>query len=196
MTAPIEYTIDKHNRIVALSDSWHTFYSQNGGTRESDSFIGENLFQNIVGKDVQMLYGTLLRHVRSTQRMIKFPFCCNSGNIRRNLFMSIAPGPDERLVFSNVVQDVMPFTRPPSREKRLRHEPLTLCSWCNKIKADCWLDPQEAILKFGLFEALETEQFVHGICPRCQSRVLSVLIQAQAEKAAAAAASSSALKCA
>jgi len=175
MNAPIDYTIDKHNRITALSDSWHQFYTENGGTQPSDSFIGQDLFQSIAGKEVQMLYGTLFRHVRSTQVALTFPYCCNSDKVRRDMVMTILPQAHESLTFSNAVQSITPWGKIAEVVKPKLPAELMLCSWCNKIKADTWLEPQIAILKYGLFESMDTVKFTHGICPRCQTRILSTL---------------------
>lgn len=175
MSAPIQYTLDKHNRIIALSKSWHEFYVQNGGARPSGSFIGENLLENIAGREVRMLYGTLLRHVRSTQVALSFPYCCNSDKVRRDLVMTILPQPDESLTFSNTVQSITPWSKTTELAKLKLPPMLTLCSWCNRIKADTWMEPQTAIQKFGLFDLFDTVKFTHGICPRCQTQILSTL---------------------
>jgi len=196
MSAPIQYTLDKHNRIIALSDSWHQFYVQNGGTRPSDSFIGENLFQNIASKEVQMLYGTLLRHVRSSQVTLSFPYCCNSDKVRRDLVMTILPQPDESLTFSNTVQSITPWVKATDIAKPKLPPILILCSWCNKIKADTWMEPQIAILKYGLFESMDAVKFTHGICPRCQTHILSTLSSPNTDKPRPNDDKNSPLKCA
>lgn len=196
MTAPIEYTVDKHNRITTLSDSWHQFYIHNGGTRPSDSFVGENLFQSIAGKEVQMLYGTLLRHVRSTQVALSFPYCCYSDSLRHDLVMTIIPQADESLLFSNAVTSITPWSKTTEIVKQKLPQMLMLCSWCNKIKADTWMDPQIAVLKYGLFESMGAVNFTHGICPRCQSRILSTLTSPESGKSSPTKDKPSSLKCA
>ena len=168
----ITYHIDKHNRIVHLSDEWDLFAITNKANHLTRNIVlNRNLNDFITDAKCQHLYEMLIDRSRKNNEIIKFPFRCDSPKYRRFMSMDIIPLEDESISFKSCIESEEP------REAVLLLDPDTvrsnefiiICSWCKKIKLyeDCWVEVEEAINKLDLFGEHLLPGLSHGICPNC-----------------------------
>jgi len=162
------YTLDRHDRIIAVSSEWDQFALNNDGKSAcGDRVVGRRLMDAITGDAVRMFMTAILMRVRATGQVEAVPYRCDSPTTKRRFFMRLEPLADGAVRVSH----------------HLKHEELTdqvirvrtadfgqrapqRCSICCRIKeAGVWVDPFEGGVDRDLW-------VIHTICADCKQAPL------------------------
>ena len=167
---PVVFSIDRHDQIVAVNDTWTTFALAN----DAPDLVNERVLQRsiwdfIVDTTTRQLYGDLLLRVRRGIPA-RFPFRCDSPTARRHLEMRLTPKPDHTVRFESVVLASELRVQQPLWDRHVqRGEDLVrVCSWCKRVEmAGEWFNVEDAIGRLRLFERHAMPRLSHGICRDC-----------------------------
>ena len=167
-----DYAIDRSNVIESVSDAWLDFAQKNGApelTREK--VIGRSLWEFVSSSDTLSFYHALFHRVRSKDIEVDIPFRCDSPDLLRFMVLNLRPGPNSGLKLSGRLL----------REEKRTHVPLinefigageqrfVMCSLCKRVNAfGSWLEPEEAVKRFHVFETVHAADVQHGMCDQCQ----------------------------
>jgi FixJ family two-component response regulator len=170
LTDPVTFTIDRHDAIVDVNDSWTTFALANDAPElVRDRVLERSLWDFIVDPTTRQLYGDVLLRVRRGTPA-RFPFRCDSPTALRHLEMRLTPGPDDTVQLESVVLASELRVQQPLWDRHVwRREALVrACSWCKRVDAAGeWVEVDEAIGRLRLFEHHDMPSVSHGICPDC-----------------------------
>ncbi|MDX9973841.1 MAG: hypothetical protein RBU21_12735 [FCB group bacterium] len=168
------FEIDSANVISAVSDNWDAFALENEGEEAcAGRVLGRPWWEFVTGNEVRMLYTGLLRRVRETKLQLTLPFRCDGPTVRRYMTMTVAPRPDDAVLFSCALVREEPRKLVPllSREAPRASFALGLCGWCGKARVDgVWMEVEEMLRKLKLFEREQVPTLSHGICPACEAK--------------------------
>lgn len=166
------YRIGPNDLIEFVDDAWLRFAVENDTPMLSQRIIGTSLWNYISGKEVVHLSRELLARTRESGCEVTIPFRCDSPLMRRYMWMKILPLEKNRVEFRTWIEREVPYTKPiqlldpavtKDGEKFLR-----MCAWCKKIDmSGSWLEIEDAIGQFRLFDRLAIPAITHGICDTC-----------------------------
>ena len=172
------YRIDESDRIVYVNDEWDIFAVENDAKELiSENVKNKNLWEYIQGEELVYLYGIIFEKVRRRRIELSFQYRCDSPGKRRYLEMNVAPLKGQMVEIRN------PIVKIENRESIdiLRNEVkagdkfIIMCSWCKKVKAEDWVEVEDAIKKYGLFEKDSLPQITHSICKVCTEKLYMTL---------------------
>jgi hypothetical protein len=131
------------------------------------------LWEFIGDATVTHLYRLIVQRVRAGGPRVRFHFRCDAPTIRRLAAMEIS-GERAGAVHFEVTSVLEQAQAPaPLIETVPRDdEPLVrVCAWCKRVElpADTWIEPEEAVGAFSLFDSPAFPGLTHGMCPRCYS---------------------------
>ena len=173
------YRIGADNRIAWVSDEWLGFAADNEAPELTrDRVVGQSVFSFVWGAETEYLYYLLLDEVRTRQRPLSVPFCCDGPSVRRSMRLLLTPleaGGVElegKLLWEEPRARVLLFDPSTPRSDDV----LTICSWCKKLLVGRqWLDAEAAIERLDLFAAPGLPRQNHGVCPACSREVREVV---------------------
>lgn len=174
----IIYHVDRNGRIAFVNGRWDEFARENDGLDIlTDAVLGREAARFIAGEETKHMFDLMMRHVLTSGRAVTVPFRCDAPALRRHMQLTMSADPNGTLVFRSRMLQGDP--RPPIRLLD-RRAPRTLapliriCSWCNRGFLDNhWVELEEIIKAYGLFEADGVPEITHGLCTECERRVLS-----------------------
>ena len=172
------YRIDESDRIVYVNDEWDIFAVENDAKELiSENIKNKNLWEYIQGEELVYLYGMVFDKVRKSRIELSFQYRCDSPEIKRYLKMNVAPLKGHMIEISNpIVKIEKRETIDILRNKvRANDEFITMCSWCKRVKAEEWVEVEDAIKKYGLFEKDSLPQITHSICKACTDKLYMTL---------------------
>lgn len=172
----ITYYIDKNDNIVYLSNEWQLFAEQNRAAYlTEDTICYKSLFEFINDARCQYIYQVLINKVRKKQRKITFPFRCDSPCKKRYMQMEMIPLEGDSIAFKSCIireelrQPVLIIDVNRSNSVDI----LKICSWCKKIQINnFWIEIEEAIEKYALFQTRLLPRLSHGVCSQCYDNTL------------------------
>ena len=176
------YEVDADNRVSEVGPGWDEFALANdspGATR--DRVIGRDLFGFLDGAETRALVRLILDRTREAGRCLELPFRCDGPGVRRFMVFTgeVRAGGGVRVHTRQLGEgerEALPFLERTGRGR----EPIRMCSWCNRIAAaDQWLEAESAADRLGLF-LRELPRITHGICPGCETGVMSSLSEGAA----------------
>lgn len=168
----ITYHIDEEDRIVYISEKWHSFASDNmAGVLTSEYVLNKPVYDFVADSKVKHLYKMLIQRARNECVHLRLPFRCDSPDTRRYMAMEVFPLDKGLVAFKSCVL----------REEKREHIPLldpdtsrsdeivTICSWCKRVRCpdDNWLEVEVAIEKMKLFQKQQLPDLSHGMCADC-----------------------------
>lgn len=173
---PIQYRIDRADRIQFLNEAWLKFACQNDGAHLSRAHvIGKSLWEFVDGEEVRGLYGQIFKMVRMKQRAGLFRFRCDSPVCRRYFLLTVSPLQEEALMLSTHTIGETPRKTVPLLDSELEKGGtwLRVCSWCMKacLSTKEWVELEEAVDRLDLLGGNPVPHLTHGICPDCQITV-------------------------
>lgn len=183
------YRIDRHDRIVSVSENWTAFAAENEGleTCHPKVVLHRSLWDFIQDDETRHLYGIVIDKVRSTGLPVAFPFRCDSPEMRRRLELEILPQGGGSLEFRSTVLETE--SREPQDLLKRNARPssgaiLTICSMCKKVRLPSggWREVEEAVASLGLFDEAQLPDLSHGVCPACHAHALETLDGLSADK--------------
>lgn len=182
----VAYAIDPAGRIIAYGrPRWDRFAAENGAAElcEPENVIGLDLLATVQGDGVRRAYRELIAQLLRRERNgFAFSFRCDAPDVRREMRMAMTPLRAGREVTGVLFQSIVlsEGMRPPLDIFRFRgtasvlgrdsdRKIVTLCSWCQKVRADDWgsdprwIAPEEYYRRGGEADVLVS----HGICEAC-----------------------------
>ena len=175
----LSYQIDRHDRLVVLSESWREFALANDGAAVlPERVLGRRLWDFVQDRHLGQLYRHLVARVRSGPA-VEFPYRCDSPAQRRLFLMRVAPAEKDRIEFRSVLQSAEDREWINLLDARARRGPgvVRLCSWCLRVALgpEEWVELEEAVTQLRLLEVDRPPDLTHGICPRCLEKMVRLL---------------------
>jgi len=166
------YKIDDHDRIQFVNSAWLRFAQENDAPELTESaIIGEQIWRFISGAETTTLYKSIFLRIRTEHVKFKIPFRCDSPTIIRFMELTLSSLPDNGIELSgNLLQNkkrkynaLFDATVSHSRKK------LEICSLCRRVRKDKgeWLEPNEAMVKFKLFNNTHPPRLIESVCSLC-----------------------------
>jgi hypothetical protein len=173
----LSYAIDDQDRLIRLDQGFYRFAEENGW-QEAGTSLGRSLWDFVAGDDVRKLQRMLVRRVRDGVRSVKLPFRCDGPEISREMEIRIiAHSSGHVVLFSALLrseeerEEPQPLLDPDSPRGS---ELLPMCAWCDRFEVDGeWVEVEEAAARLELFRRHELPAIDHGICPRCNEKLLA-----------------------
>jgi hypothetical protein len=172
----IRYWIDAQDRIVGVNEDWTKFAHENDGEALiGGNIVGKSLWDFVADTTLAALYKELLALAR-TAKPIRFAFRCDAPAFRRLFAMQISLEGPASVEFASTLRWQEP--RPPVAlldcHQRRNEEFVRVCSWCQRISArGKWLSVEAAVEALGLMEADTLPALTHGICEKCNAKMLA-----------------------
>ena len=170
------YRIDSADTIISISDNWQIFAEENAwdGFLRPEDVVGQKIWKFIQGIETQYLYQELFKRVREGISPQAIPFRCDSPSERRYLELFIKSLPDGQIeIISTILRSESRSTVKLLAVDTARSTDfITVCSMCKMIKvsAEKWIEIEDGLIFFKLFETDEMPQLTHGLCqPCCQA---------------------------
>ena len=168
----IIYHVDVEDKIILVNDKWLIFAKQNdAGYLTFDYVRNKKIWDFITGIETKALYKMIFDNVRSKNQIISLPFRCDSPDMNRFMNLQIEQyGNDQIKITSHLVrEEKRTFINLTQSETESPDWKLYMCSWCKKIKIkdDQWVEIEEGIKYYNLFESFTSPRITHGICDKC-----------------------------
>ncbi|MDQ8153036.1 MAG: hypothetical protein P3B98_00115 [Gemmatimonadota bacterium] len=178
---PVEYEIDAQDRLARVNTGWYDEARTSFDARLQDPrLIGRGLWDLIRESTTQQLYEPLIARVRRHAVRVDFAFRCDTPDERRLLRMRVVPKPNHHVAFQ--VRLLQSQFREPVELLRIDRASsdsfIRMCGWCKRlpIAGGFWVEVEEALQSFGLFDADALPAISHGICPECREKVTRGLL--------------------
>ncbi len=177
-TPSITYRIDSQDRIVQVEGDWDRFALENKGEAlHSSHILNKPLWDFIQDPTTRELYRQIIARIRAGH-IARFEFRCDSPECRRELVMHIHSGEENYIEF--LVETLAEKPRTAVALLEADHprsgELLRVCSWCKKINMEGnWLEIEEAMERFPLFNEAALPSITHGICEDCYLKMTRTL---------------------
>jgi hypothetical protein len=167
------YRLDADDCIVEVGGDWEDFASANEAPHLlSGNVIGQSLWDFVRGRSLQELYRTLLEHVRTSGKNLRFAYRCDSPDERRYMDMELLLQPHNIIEFRSRL--VRSETNPLPLRVRAAATGSAMfvrCSICNRLCVnDRWLETRDAVSE-GLFVKGSELRVVFGVCQPCKQDI-------------------------
>ncbi|MFP4381908.1 MAG: PAS domain-containing protein [Candidatus Sumerlaeia bacterium] len=173
------YEVDAEDKITSVSDNWEPFARENAWLQGTcrKNIIGQSMWSFIHDPETRMIYKYMHEAVRSGKKIGPIPFRCDSPRERRYLELIMRPLDDGHIeITSRIVKtekrEYMPLLE---KERENSDERLRICSMCKKIATDEgeWLEIEDYVSRFALFERDTLPTLSHSLCPDCQEATMN-----------------------
>lgn len=171
----IIYRLDGHDRICFVNDAWKAAAICFGVPELGSSVLGTSLWQHIGSREVAQVYHDLLIHIRATRQGAQFPYRCDCPEWLRDMEMEVLPLEDQIVEFRSAALAVKPIaTTSHMHLPECRVDLIRVCSWCRSVATHTgWIAIGDAVEQLDLFRLLSAPPTSHGICPRCEARIMA-----------------------
>jgi hypothetical protein len=170
----LEYSIDDKNIFKSIEpQTWMEFaLANNTPELTPDSVRGKMIWDYINGGDSRQIYNTLFKRIRREKQTIKFPYRCDSADIRRFMTMEMRPGENNSIAFKSSVMKIekrTPISLLDIASSRTE-DIIIICSWCKDIWVyDIgWINIEEGVRRLGIFDSIAQPRLTHSVCVNCQ----------------------------
>ena len=168
------YEIDGNDCLVAVNEAWAVAARE--GQAEfliQDAVLQHSLWDFVRDRETRMIYDMLFLKVRGLQTFLDFEYRCDTPYQRRLMQMELHAGDDDHICLINTIlrQEERPYTRLLDPMAVRSDEFLNICSWCKQVELatlGIWVEIEEAVQHFRLFDSPVLPQLSHGICPDCR----------------------------
>jgi hypothetical protein len=176
----IVYRVDAGDTLTFVNDAWDRFAAENDAPDVAGGAVrGRPLWDFVSDPTTRQLYRILLARARSGH-LVRFAFRCDGPRRRRRMEMTMAPAGKGEVEFtSRVLADRARAEMPLLRRDAQRHEELiTTCGWCKRIRVEArWVEVEEAVAAWGLFEQPVRPMLTHGICETCLHEMTALAVE-------------------
>lgn len=180
------YTVDAHDRIVAVNDAFIAFAVENDAPGLPATVLGTSLWRHFGDPTSRTLWQLLFRRARATGQSVRVPARCDAPAMTRVMELEAVPASDGGLELRSRIVAQRP--RPAvalldvtlARSRRL----VRMCGWCKAIEVErAWLPPERALADAPILCQVPVPAITHGICGACEQAVLAQLDAADADDA-------------
>jgi hypothetical protein len=169
-TPGIWYAIDEADLLVAASDDYFDFASQNEFPG-AGSCVGKPLWDCVADRTTRSVQKSLVRRVRRSRTTLTLPFRCDGPSMRRELTLEIGPRAETGWIqfsastVSEVQRPHQPLLEPGARRI---DQTITMCSWCDRFLVDrTWVEIEQAVVELGLTGGSDLPGIGYSLCDRC-----------------------------
>lgn len=163
-----QYWLDKHDRIIRVSEHWDTFLTANDGPDNiaARSIIGRSIWDFVAGDVAKMWLRSIVSYARLTSdKEVIQQYRCDSQELRRYMEMRLVRGPEGELQISHYLKKQEPREEQPisiNRKRASSLKSLLRCSVCERINlGDDWTESNA----FPISDSGPT--VIHTVCPYC-----------------------------
>ena len=184
MPGAVVYSVDSSDCIVAVNVAWAQFARANDGAHllEPD-ILGRRLWDLISDPTTQEIYRALVRRVRQGITSVRFGFRCDAPDRRRLLQMAMSPLENDGVLFevSPLVTQDRPAVALLQASVARGGDAMRICGWCKRMPSSqgMWLEIEEAVPTFNLFDEAPLPDLTHGICPACNASMMAAMDDAE-----------------
>jgi hypothetical protein len=161
----LAYTLDRRDRIVAVTPDWDAFAQANGGAEAcAGRVVGARLVDAITGDPARMYMTAILMRVRASGVAEVVPYRCDSDRLKRHYRMTVIPldGGAVR-VEHDLDREEEGAVSVSVRTARFGEPAIQRCSVCCRLKeGEAWRDPFDG----GVDRSVRV---VHTVCPDCRA---------------------------
>ncbi len=177
------YRIDYADVITDIVDpeQWRSFAESNAwvGSPHPADVVGHKIWEFIQNRETRHLYQQIFRRIRAGLPSHILPFRCDSPEERRYLELRTKALPNAGIEITSTflrreLRDPVPLldvSLPRSSEF------VTICSMCKKIRIrpETWVEIEEGLIHFKLFEEERMPGLSHGLCEACYGATMREL---------------------
>ena len=177
----ITYQIDQEDYLQHMNEQWDSFAFENKGEQlSSTKVINRSLWEFITGTDVRRIYQVLLQRVRASKKAVRFPYRCDSPEMKRYMHMSIVPfqtGSDIQM-YSREIK-LVPQKSIANLHFVNDHNTLLKaylrCSMCNGYYINGeWIEIEDAVQRENIFDVDGRILVMSSVCGKCSSRLMAI----------------------
>jgi hypothetical protein len=176
-TPAIIYRTDREDRIVSVNDAWTKFARENDGESVvAEKVVGRRIWDFVQDDRICGIYRFLIDDARNG-RDVRFKFRCDSPAERRVFSMQLRSDKAGEVEWTSRL--LLKEPREPiallSAHLKRGASMVRICSWCHRVLLDeeTWQDLETAVEQLKLLEMDPLPRLTHGICPDCQTEVMS-----------------------
>ncbi len=169
------YTLDRRDRIIAVSPEWDQFALDNEGRSAcADLVVGGRLMDAITGDSVRMFMTAILMRVRVSGQSEAVSYRCDSPTTKRRFVMVLEPLADGGVrVTHHLEYEELTNLRIRVRTADYGQRAPQRCSICCRIREEgVWVDPFEENRNRDLW-------VIHTLCDDCKQAPLQRYRQRQ-----------------
>lgn len=170
---PVEYRLDRDDRIIAVNDAFVDFAAENGAPNLPGRVLGTSIWAHLRGSVVQELYRAIFEDVRESGKAARFEYRCDAEGTIRRMRMNIEFDGQGSLRMRSVTIEIT-TGQPgvvPLLEQGSATQLISGCSFCSRVFGPPWMPVREAAEERSLL-ALGELKITHGVCPDCYGRIL------------------------
>ena len=176
-----EYHIDENDQITYVNEDWIDFSRENDAEHLSlHEVLGQSLWTNIDNRDTATIYQVILNNVRKKNIEFAIPFRADSPDKKRFMELRISPLENHGVGFNSILLDEEPRSYVTLLDSNIKRKSsfIIICSWCKMVNAsrEHWIDIEAAVKFLNLFNSEPYPKLSHRICPGCQSRLRTEII--------------------
>lgn len=171
------YTIDAHDRIVAVNGEWLRFGRPQGSVDAAlPHLIGRSIWELTPGGQVRQLWQLLYQRVRSVGAQVLVPMRVDTARERRLIEIELRPLADQSIqhICERVWSEARPFAAlldpSSSRDQRCLHA----CAWCSRIQvgAGLWQELEDALATLAIESGSSVPSLLSVACMTCKQSLL------------------------
>jgi hypothetical protein len=172
----VHYVIDAEDKLIDLGKTWDDFALANDGEAVvSAEVVGRSLWDFIFDESTALLYKSLLTRLRATGNPIRFPFRCDSPDLRRHLVMTLSPLQNGNVEFRNSIVELEPREAKAFFQAAVAgaKEYFYMCSVCNKVRSRSsrdWKEVEDAF-ETHISSCEHPVQVLYKVCRHCARRI-------------------------
>ncbi|MCX7109214.1 MAG: hypothetical protein NTX45_03590 [Proteobacteria bacterium] len=167
----IAYRINERDEIVAVNDDWCRYASDHGWEGISPGNVMHRpIYNYIPDSTTSRIYQYLFKRVRGGSS-VRYKFNCESDSHRREMEMTVMAygnGGEVEMKARMLSKQAKMLARSNSASNPDADEFIRACGWCCRIDMEgYWMEVEEAVAKWGVFEFSRLPKLTHGICKDC-----------------------------
>lgn len=182
-----QYLIDAHDMIIRVNDAWTEFAADNGAPElTGDQALDRPLWDFVYGRETRHLYRLMLSVARSSMKVMRLPFRCDSPELKRFMEMEMVPTEGGLVEFRcetlrTEKRSAVALLDP---EADRSNEHCTICSWCKRVRlaSGQWVEIEVAVRELDLMGTRRPPKLTHGICPEDHALVMAEIRKASGRK--------------
>lgn len=175
-TYEVSLTVNRYNKIIALSSNWEAVAAEGGAaeTLASENVIGQELEAFIHSDTTRMYIESCLKLCRLKNEVLFRQYRCDSPTHKRFMELQLTPLKDGAVEMKHFLLKEAPFEVPIDIEEvaaeSATHAPQYVrCSMCNRLKpfgSDKWMPPEDLHLT-----QRQSLKVIYSVCPDCLNAI-------------------------
>lgn len=176
----LSYLVDATDLIIEVNDAWTGFALANEGAHLlAPAVLGRPLWDMVSDVPTRQVYEHLLRRARQGNQPVEFCFRCDGPTHRRLLRMRLTATTESGVRFETQLlkEEVRPSVALLDVRAERSGDVIRICGWCMRVPVVTgeWLELEEAVPLFQIFERSPLPRLSHCMCPDCHSLMMGTV---------------------